>query len=54
MQDHRNLYHDLTCYKRANVPVRPCPSYVHILTWLGAVAVTVGTWLGLVILMFTF
>ena len=49
-----NLYHDLTCYKRTNVHVRPCPSWVHVLTWLGAVAVTAAAWLGLAILIMTF
>ena len=49
-----NLYHDLTCYKRANRHQETAPRWVHLLTWLGAVAVTVATWLGLAMLVMTF
>ena len=49
-----NLYHDMICYKRVNAPLRPCPSWLHLLTWLGAVAVTAAAWVGLAMLIMTF
>ena len=49
-----NLYHDLTCYKRANQHHETAPVWLSIATWLGACVVTVATWLGLGMLILTF
>ena len=49
-----NLYHDLTCYKRANRHVETAPVWLSIITWIGASAVTGAIWYVLAILIFSF